>query len=95
MKSNYKNIFWGSILVIMGIMFFLDQLNLIDFEWYMVWQLWPLILILLGINLIPMNDYLKLVISIVFIIIAFILVFKYGEHPFFHYHINHINHNTI
>ncbi len=38
---------WGYVLIALGILFTLDNFDLIDFEW--IWRLWPLGLIALGI----------------------------------------------
>jgi predicted membrane protein len=43
-----RNLFWGLILVMFGVMFLLDNLGIADFG-YMIHQYWPLILIFWGI----------------------------------------------
>lgn len=46
MKSD--KIVWGLILVFVGTILLLDNFNVINFYWGSVWRLWPVILILLG-----------------------------------------------
>ncbi|HEY0899491.1 MAG TPA: DUF5668 domain-containing protein [Sphingobacteriaceae bacterium] len=46
MKSD--KIVWGLILVFVGAILLLDNFNVINFYWGSVWRLWPVILILLG-----------------------------------------------
>lgn len=62
---NYKKVFWGVVLVVLGILLILKNTGVIFFSWHAIWQLWPLLLILWGISMIPIKDYLKLIISLV------------------------------
>lgn len=56
---KFRNIFWGIILIFFGVLFTMDNLNLIDFDWYNMWRLWPVIIILWGISILPVKDLLK------------------------------------
>lgn len=58
---SYRKIFWGVMLVLIGTLFILKNVGVIFFDWVTIWRLWPLILILWGISLIPVKDYLKLI----------------------------------
>ena len=49
------------ILILIGILFTLENLNVIDFDWYNLWRLWPVILILWGISVLPVKDIIKIV----------------------------------
>jgi hypothetical protein len=42
----------GTILVIIGILFLLDNFNVIDFSWGSFFSLWPILLIIGGVNLV-------------------------------------------
>ena len=57
MKS--KNFIAGLLILFVGVIALLSVLNVFDFHWTIVLRLWPLILILFGITLLPLNDYLK------------------------------------
>lgn len=50
MKTD--KIVWGLTLVFIGAILLLDNFNIIDFYWTSVWQFWPLVLILIGINMV-------------------------------------------
>jgi len=71
---NYKKIFWGLILITAGVLFLLKNLNLLYFSWGVIWRLWPVLLILWGISIIPVKNWLKLLLSVVAILIAFTFV---------------------
>ncbi len=49
MKTD--KIFWGILLVFIGGIFLLENFGWIDFSWYDVWRFWPVILILIGVNI--------------------------------------------
>ncbi|KAF5056655.1 hypothetical protein DSECCO2_365050 [anaerobic digester metagenome] len=76
---SYRKIFWGVILVMIGTLFILKNIGMIYFDWLTIWRLWPLILILWGISLIPVKDYLKLIFSVLAIAISIFLVNRYDK----------------
>lgn len=50
-SSSYawrKQLMWGVVLVIIGVTFALDQMDLIDIHG--LWHYWPLLIVVLGIN---------------------------------------------
>jgi hypothetical protein len=75
---SYRKIFWGLLLVMIGVLFILKNTGVFFFSWHSVWQLWPVILILWGISLIPVKDWIKLVLSLVTVVITLIAVQQYG-----------------
>ncbi len=58
---KFRNIFWGIILILIGLLFTLENLNVIDFDWYNLWRLWPVVLVLWGISVLPVKDLIKVV----------------------------------
>lgn len=74
MNMSYKRIFWGVILIILGVLFVLKNLGVLFFSWRDLIHLWPLLLILWGISLIPVKDYLKVILSLVVVALAFWLI---------------------
>jgi hypothetical protein len=75
---SYRKIFWGLPLVLIGILFILKNTGVLFFTWHSMWQLWPVILILWGISLIPVKDWIKLALSFVTIVITFFAIQQYG-----------------
>jgi len=72
MKS--RNVFWGVILVVVGILFFLRNFDILFFTWRDIFHLWPLVLILIGIAVLPIKTTMKLILSAVAIIITIIII---------------------
>lgn len=75
---SYRKIFWGLLLVLIGILFILKNTGVLFFSWHTMWQLWPVILILWGISLIPVKDWIKLVLSLVTVVVTIVAVQVYG-----------------
>ena len=71
---SYKKIFWGIILITIGILIMLKNLDLIWFSWHSLWALWPVLLILWGISILPVKDYIKLIISLVAVAAGIVIV---------------------
>jgi uncharacterized membrane protein len=65
-----KNIIWGLILVLIGVLFILKNLDIIYFSWYSLWKLWPLLLVMIGVTILPVKDSIKVVLAIVVLIAA-------------------------
>ena len=57
MKS--KNFITGILIIFVGVVALLAALNVFEFHWSIIFRLWPMMLIIFGITLLPLNDYLK------------------------------------
>ena len=57
MKS--RNLFLGIIILVVGVFALLASFDVIDISWRIVWRLWPLLLIFLGVAVLPIKDWLK------------------------------------
>jgi hypothetical protein len=58
---KFRNIFWGIILIFAGVLFILQNLGVIYFNWIELWRLWPVILVLWGVSILPVRDWLKVI----------------------------------
>ncbi len=57
---KYRNLFWGIILIFVGTLAILNNLDVIDLAWRKLWNIWPVFLMLWGISILPVKDGLKL-----------------------------------
>ncbi|MCD4745988.1 MAG: DUF5668 domain-containing protein [Bacteroidales bacterium] len=92
---KYRNVFWGVIFITIGSLFILKNLNIIYFNWYSILRLWPLLLVLWGISILPVKTIMKLILSFSAILIAAIFLISYPcsrTHPF-NFWINKSNNN--
>lgn len=62
---KFRNIFWGVILIFVGVLFILQNLGIVYFDWLSLWRLWPVILVLWGVSIIPVNNWIKLILVLV------------------------------
>ena len=71
-----KNLFLGVILLFVGIVALLASLDIFEFKWSIVWKLWPMLLIFIGIMVLPVKDWLKAVLLLVSLAIS-VLLYRY------------------
>ncbi|TWR26465.1 hypothetical protein FPZ43_15000 [Mucilaginibacter pallidiroseus] len=85
----------GLILVLLGALFLLNNFNIIDFRWSNLWHLWPVFLIMAGVNLVFANNRSAwatiLKISVVIIGFGLILFSHFDNHRFFPRHDYYLN----
>lgn len=61
---KFRNIFWGVVLIFLGVLFIMHNLGLIYFDWMHLWRLWPVILVLWGVSILPAHNMLKLFLTL-------------------------------
>jgi hypothetical protein len=83
---SYRKIFWGVLSVLIGVLFILKNTGVLFFNWHTVWNLWPVLLILWGISVIPIKDWIKAVLSLATVIITFFIVQQYGDNEPWKWH---------
>lgn len=74
---KFRNIFWGVILIFAGVLFILQNLGMVHFNWMAMWRLWPVILVLWGVTIIPIKDWVKII--LVLLILAGSLSFMLNK----------------
>jgi hypothetical protein len=76
---KYKNLFWGIVLIVLGILYLLKQFDVIWFSWRDIFDLWPLLLLLWGVSILPMKPVYRLLGSVLVIIaMALLMIFHPG-----------------
>jgi hypothetical protein len=68
MKS--KDIFWGVLLIGFGVLFLLRNFDIISFNWYHLRELWPLLIILLGIAILPVNGFVRIIVAFALVLVS-------------------------
>lgn len=58
---KYRHVFWAFVLIAIGILFMLNNFGVLEFGFRTLWSLWPLILILWGISILPIKDGIKII----------------------------------
>jgi len=78
-----KGVFWGVILVAIGALFVLRNFGVFYFNWYDIRHLWPVILVILGISLLPIKGVVRIVLSFIVVITAMVYL---STKPMYHEH---------
>lgn len=74
---NYNKVLWGFILILIGSLFILKNLDIISFSWFQFLNLWPLLIVLWGIALLPVKSIIKLLLSVAVVFVGIFLVQNY------------------
>jgi len=69
-----KNIIWGLVLILIGVLFILKNLGIVYFSWYSLWKLWPVVLVLIGVAILPIKDAFKIILTLVVLALAAIIL---------------------
>lgn len=64
-RWNTGSIFWGALLVLIGTLFLLDNLNVVQVNFANVWQLWPVLIIGAGLSLLSLKGWVGALVSFV------------------------------
>jgi hypothetical protein len=84
---KYRHVFWAFILIAIGILFMLNNFGVLEFGFRTLWSLWPLILILWGISVLPIKDGIKIIALVAVLALTVIFFNRISERtPWFHFH---------
>jgi len=83
---KHQNVFWGTLLIVIGLLFLFDRLGVFELEWFMVWRLWPVLLILWGVSILPVRGIFKLIMALGVAALSLLIYSKIDpvESPFHH-----------
>ena len=93
--KNTDNIIAGFFLVILGFLFLLRNFNLLDFNISDIFRLWPIALIYVGVEMLPVESKTKIYLQTAVIILFFIALISL---PYIHNNENdygNISHNIL
>jgi hypothetical protein len=83
---KYRHVFWAIILISIGILFMLNNFGVLEFGFRTLWSLWPLILILWGISILPIKDGIKIIGLVVVLALTVIFFNRISERSsWFHF----------
>jgi len=72
MKNS--NLFWGGILVALGVIFILSNFDYLNFNWWGIFKLWPMLLVLIGVTLLPIKNAKKIVLTLILLAVTITLL---------------------
>lgn len=71
---NISRLFWGLLLVLVGVLFILSNFGIATVNWGHLWRLWPLLIIMAGLSMLSMRGWLWRVVSFIAIVSAIALI---------------------
>ncbi len=71
-----KNLLLGILLLFVGVVALLASLDIFEFRWSIVWHLWPLLLIIIGVMVLPVKDWLKAILLLASLAVG-VLLYRY------------------
>lgn len=66
-------LFWGFIFLFLGTLLLLQQLDVYHVDWLFIFKMWPALLILLGIFVLPIKDWIKLIAAAIVLVATVVL----------------------
>lgn len=82
---DHKKVFWGVLFIFIGLVFVLKNLSILDFSWYQFINLWPLLLIIWGVSMLPVKGFVKLILSFAILVLGVYLVHRYDSGYWFEF----------
>lgn len=74
---NREKLIWGLILIGIGGLFLLDNLGFIEFYWGSIWRMWPIVLVIIGINLILPKNRMGNILTVIMIVAVFVFLWMF------------------
>ena len=64
---NAGSVFWGILLIALGALFLLENLDIVQLHLENVWQLWPLLIVGVGVSLLNLKGALGVIVNVLLI----------------------------
>jgi hypothetical protein len=90
---KYKHLFWGLILIAIGMLFILNNLGIVHFSWFSFWRLWPVVLLFWGIAILPVKDLVKYILLGVVLVSMFFVINRLPETRPWYWKFHHPDHS--
>jgi hypothetical protein len=90
---KYRHLFWGLILITIGLLFILNNFGVISFSWYSFWRLWPVILLFWGISILPVKDTVKYILLGATLVSMIFVINRLPEGRPWFWHFRHPDHS--
>lgn len=83
-RWNFGGMFWGLLLVLVGVLLLLDNLNVITTQFDNIWQLWPVLIIGAGLSFLSLRGWLgALIFFLAAVALLGLVAFTVVENPWY------------
>ena len=86
---KYRHLFWAIILISIGLLLLLGNFRILHLSWFSLWRLWPMILLIWGITLLPIKDLFKFILLILMIAFAILFFNRIPENRPWFFNLHH------
>lgn len=66
MQFKSGQIFWGILFLTLGILFFLDKYDVLQTDFYFIWDLWPVVFVFIGLMVIVRDTFFRPIVGALF-----------------------------
>ena len=81
---SLKGVFWGLFFILIGLLLLLDNFNVIDVSFNNIWQLWPVLIIGVGLSVLPLRGWLGGLVSLLATVVLLgLVVVAVVDNPFY------------
>ena len=80
-----STLFWGILLVLIGGLFLLNNLNVLNVNWETIWRLWPMILVFWGISILVGKQRPPWYVVLLMVLLIMFMVFAVAATEWFHH----------
>lgn len=71
---NTSRVFWGLLLVLVGLLLLLDNFGVLEVQYESLWQLWPLLIVIWGVSLLNIKGTWWGIVSAILMLASFALL---------------------
>ena len=75
MQFKSGQIFWGILFLTLGTLFFLDKYDVLQTDFYFIWDLWPVVFVFIGLMVIVRDTFFRPIVGALFGAYAGLMIF--------------------
>jgi hypothetical protein len=75
---KFKKVIWGILLIFFGTIILLSNMHVLTISWNKALNLWPLLIVLWGVSILPLKDPIKTILALLTLGLGVYLLFQGG-----------------
>ncbi len=70
-----RHVFWGLFFISLGLLVLLNNLDVINWDWYGLWKLWPIVFVIWGISILIKNNIARSILAGIIAVLLALAIF--------------------